>query len=66
MEDENGRPGEENGYDGKKMKETERTIIDRHEEEKEERETRITKLVTERISRTKTGKRQQKEEGERE
>jgi len=49
----------------KKMKEIERTIIDRHKEEEEERVVRITNLVTERISRTETGKRQQEEEGER-
>jgi len=47
----------------KKMKETERTIIDRHEEEKEEREARITKLVTERIGRTETVKRNRKKRG---
>jgi len=48
------------------MKETERIIIDRHEEEEEESEARITKLVTERIGRRKIVKRQQKEEGKRE
>jgi len=48
------------------MKEAERIIIDRHEEKEKEREARIAKLVTERIGRTETVKRQQKEEGERE
>jgi len=44
-----------------KMKEIEKTIIDRHKEEKEERVARITNLVTEQIGKTETGKRQQKE-----
>jgi len=49
----------------KKMKETERTIIDRHKEEKEERKVRITNLVAERVGRAETRKRQKEEEGER-
>jgi len=61
MEDESGRPGEENGHEKwmkKKMKEIERITIDRLKEEEEERIARITNLVTERIGRTETGKRQ--------
>jgi len=49
-----------------KIKETERIIIDRHEEKEEERQARISKLGTERIGRTETVKRPQKEERERE
>jgi len=47
-----------------KMKEIERIITDKKEEE--ERIARIINLVTERIGRTETGKRQQEEERERE
>jgi len=47
----------------KKMKEIERATIDRS---KEERVARITNLVTERIGRTETRKKQHEEEEERE
>jgi len=66
MEDESGRFGEENGYDGKKIKEIERATIDRSKEEDEEKVAKITDLVTEQIGRTQTGKKQQEEEVERE
>jgi len=42
----------------KKMKEIERATINMSKEEDEERIARITNLVTERIGRTETGKRQ--------
>jgi len=42
----------------KKMKEIERTTINRSREEDEERVAKITNLVTERIGRTETGKKQ--------
>jgi len=38
--------GEENGYDGKKIKEIERATIDKYKEKDEERMARITDLVT--------------------
>jgi len=68
MEEENGRSGEDNGHDGKENeeKEIERATIDRSKEEDEERIARITNLVTERIVRTETGKKQQEEKEERE
>jgi len=50
--------GLENGYDKRKIKEIGRATIDRSKEEDEERMARITDLVTERIGRTATGKRQ--------
>jgi len=64
MEDESGRSGEENGYDGKKIKEIERATINRSKEKDKERV--AINLVTERIGGTETGKRQQEEEAERE
>jgi len=62
MEGKNRRSGEENGYDRKKTKEIERATIDRSKNEDKERVTRITDLVTGRIGRTETGKKQQEEE----
>jgi len=44
------------------MKEIERATIDRSKEEDKERVARITNLVTERIGKTETGKKQQEEE----
>jgi len=65
MEEENGRSGEQNRHDGKEN-ERNRATINRFKEEDEERVARITNLVTERIGRTETGKKQQEEEEERE
>jgi len=64
MDNESGRAEEENGHDGKKMKEIERATIDRPKEENEERVARITNSFTEWIHRIETRKRQH-EEGER-
>jgi len=49
MKYESGKPGEENGYNRRKIKEIGRATIDRSKEEDEERVARITDLVTERI-----------------
>jgi len=49
-----------------KIKEIEITIIDKSKDEDEEKVARMTNLITERIGRTETGKRQKEIEVERE